>query len=397
MTATSKSLFRSIAALILTTGVALAQDQPPTPPQTTPPANGGWRRVGDPPPATTPQAAPATTQQQSADPTEPVERSDAYGQPQGMPQQSMPPQGMPQQTMPPQTMQQQSMPPQGMPQEGMPQQTMPQQSMPPQSMPQAGSRPGYGVPAVLTLRPGTFFTVRLNEGLASNHNKAGDVFTATLAQSLIAGGVVVAQRGQTVAGTVAEVGKDKDGKHFIRVAITSITAADGTQIPVQTQLSSMQGRTTPGGVEAGTVVATTAVGAAVGGVAAWGTGAAIGAGAGALVGLAAVVATHNHPAVIYPETAMTFQVTAPVTVSTANAPQAFRFAGQQDYQPAPTLMRTAPRPYPGAAYAYPGAAYAYPAPYYYGPGYYPGYYPYYWGPGIGISIGRGWGWGGRRW
>ncbi len=266
--------------------------------------------------------------------------------------------------------------------------------MPPQTTPQAANRPPYGTPAALTLRPGTFFTVRINQMLASNKNKPGDVFTATLTQPLIAGGVVVAQRGQTVAGTIVETGKDKDGKHFIRLNLNSITAADGSQIPVQTQLSSMQGRSTPGGFEAGTVVATTAVGAAVGGAAAWGTGAAIGAGAGALAGLAAVVATHNHPAVIYPETAMTFQITAPATVSTANAPQAFRFAGSQDYQPAqqPTLMRPAPRPYPGA-YMYPG--YAYPPAYYYGPG----SYPYYWGPGFGgfgdsLVIGRGFG---RRW
>lgn len=228
--------------------------------------------------------------------------------------------------------------------------------------------------------------------LASNKSKPGDVFTATLTQPLIAGGVVVAERGQTVSGTVAETGKDKDGKHFIRLNLNSITAADGSQIPVETQLSSMQGRSTPGGVEAGTVVATTAVGAAIGGAAAWGTGAAIGAGAGALAGLAAVVATHNHPAVIYPETAMTFRITAPATVATANAPQVFRFAGPRDYQqPQPGPMRGAPRPYPGASYMAPG--YAYP-PAYYGPGYYPGYYPYYGGPGFGVVIGRGFG---RRW
>ena len=53
---------------------------------------------------------------------------------------------------------------------------------------------------------------------------------------------------------------------------------------------------------------------------------------------------HNHPAVIYPETALTFQITAPATVVTANAPQAFRFAGQQDYAPQPGMVRGAPVP-----------------------------------------------------
>ena len=361
MTRISKSLYRSsLIALFLTSGVVLAQDQPPVPPQTQPPANGGWRRVGDAPPAD-PQAAPVTPQ---TDPTEPMQRSDGYGQPAAT---------MPPQTMPPQT----------------PDQAPPYQASAP------ANRPAYGLPPELTLRKGTFFTIRTNEPLQSNKNKAGDMFTATLMQPIIANGVVVAQRGQAVAGTVTEVGKDKDGKHFIRLNLSTLTLADGEQATVQTQLTSIQGRTTPGGVEAGTVVATTAVGAAIGGIAARGTGAAIGAGAGALVGLAAVVATHNHPAVIYPETALTFQITSPVTVSTVNSPQAFRFAGSQDYQPAPTLRRGPPAPgyaYPGYGYAAPGYAYpgyAYPPAYYYGPS-----YPYYWGPGFGVVIGRGWG---RRW
>jgi hypothetical protein len=374
MIRSSKTLSLSgITALMLTSGLALAQDQPPAPPNTAPPANGGWRRAGQAPP----DQAPPTALPPQTDPTQPVDRSDAYGQPA--------------QTMPPQTTQEETMP-----------QTMPPQSIRPQSMPQSTMRPAYGIPPDLIIKPGTFFTVRINQMLASNRNKPGDLFTATLTQPLVANGIVVAQRGQTVAGTVADTGKDKDGKHFIRLQLTAITAADGSQIPIKSQLSSMQGRSTPGGIEAGTVVATTAVGAAVGGAAAWGTGAAIGAGAGALVGLAAVFATHNHPAVIYPETAFTFQITAPATVATGNAPQAFRYAGQQDYQPQPAMMQGGPRPYPGASYAYPGATYAYPAPYayppayYYGPGYYPGYYPYYWGPSIGIGFGfRGYGGFGR--
>src|SRR5215472_9340083 len=92
MTRNPQSIFRStLAALILTSGVALAQDQPPTPPQAPPPANGGWRRVGDVPQAD-PQARPT-----QVDPTQPVDRSDAYGQSaEPMPPQSAPPQGMPQ-------------------------------------------------------------------------------------------------------------------------------------------------------------------------------------------------------------------------------------------------------------------------------------------------------------
>jgi len=253
------------------------------------------------------------------------------------------------------------------------------------------------VPAQLTLKPGAFFTVRINTMLASNKNKPGDLFTATLAQPLVVDGIVISQRGQTVVGRVVDAGKDKDGKHFLKLELTGVTLADGSQVPMQSQLATTQGPTTPGGVQAGTVVGTTAVGAGVGAAAGGGIGAGVGAGAGALVGIAGVIATRDHAAVVYPETPLTFQVTAPLTVSTVNAPQAFRYVGPDDYarQPAMTsrLNTRPPVGYPAPNYLY-GPGYAYPGYY---PGYYP-YYPYYWGPSVGIGFGFGGGfYGGRRW
>src|SRR6185312_1428370 len=95
--------------------------------------------------------------------------------------------------------------------------------------------------------------------------------------------------------------------------------------------------------------------------------------------IAGVIATRDHPAVVYPETPLTFQLTAPVNVSTVNAPQAFRYVGPEDYERQPTLATRVP-----ARPAYP------PVNYLYGPGYYyPGYYPYYYGPSIGIGFGFG--------
>jgi hypothetical protein len=359
MTRISNPLFRSgIAALLLTSGLALAQDQPPVPPQTPAPANGGWRRAGDPPPAAPQANAPAT--QGSADSTEPVDRApaaqapaaqagDVYAQPA-------------------------------------------QQQTPASPAPQASNRPAYGLPAQLTLKPGTFFTVRTNTMLASNKNKPGDLFTATLAQPLVVNGIVIAQRGQTVAGRVIDAGKAKDGAHFLKLELTGITLADGSQVPVQSQLATIQGGTTPAGAQAGAIVGTTAVGGGVGAVAGGGTGAGIGAGAGAAIGIAGVIATRNHSAVLYPETPLTFQVTAPVTVSTVNAPQAFRYVGPEDYERQPAMtsrLNVRPPGYPAQNFLY-GPGYSYPG-YYPGfyPGYYPGYYPYYWGPSVGIGFGFG--------
>ncbi len=316
-------------AVVMATGMAMAQDQTPAAPQTP----GAWRHLGD--QTQTLPANPATAQ--AKDP-EPVDRSaaqsDAYGQP-------------------------------------------------PANGPQRNAPPAYGLPPQLTLKAGTYIGVRVNQALSSNNNRVGDTFTATLIHPVIVDGVVVAPRGQMLYGRVAEAEKAHGGKDSrLGLELTSLTLADGTQAPMHSQLVSIQGPRTPGGVEAGTVVGTTAAGAAIGGVAARGEGAAIGAGAGAAAGLTAVLLTHNHPTVIYPETALTFAISAPVAISTANAPQAFRFAGPEDYQQAnltqanPTLIRPrAERPM-----------------YVYGPGYYPyyyPYYPYYWGPSFGVGIGFG--------
>jgi hypothetical protein len=371
MTRISNHLFRSgMAALLLTSGLALAQDQPPVPPQTPAPANGGWRHVGDQAPATPQANTPAP--QGSADSTEPVAQAPVEQVPTGQA-------------------------PTG--QNGDVYQPAPQQN-PGAPAPQASNRPAYGVPAQLTLKPGTFFTVRTNTMLASNKNKPGDLFTASLAQPLVVNGIVISQRGQTVVGRVVDAGKGKDGAHFLKLELTSITLADGSQVPVQSQLATTQGGTTPAGAQAGAIVGTTAVGGGVGAIAGGGTGAGIGAGAGAAIGIAGVIATRNHPALLYPETPLTFQVTGPVTVSTVNAPQAFRYVGPEDYERPPAMtsrLNVRPPGYPAQNYLY-GPGYSYPG-YYPGfyPGYYPGYYPYYWGPSVGIGFGFGGGFYGRRW
>ena len=301
-------------------------------------AQGGWRSFGDLAPAPAAQQAPAAEAQ---DPTQPMDRSD------------------------PQT---------------------------PKPAPNSVRvPPRYGLPPQLTIKPGTFVMVRVDQMLSSNRNQPGDVFSATLMQPVVVDGVVVAQRGQTVMGRVAEAQKSKAG-HDSRLGLelTGLTLVDGTQATVRSQLVARRGPTTPRGQEVGTVATTTAVGATVGAVADWGRGAAIGAGAGAAAGIVGVLLTHNHPSVVYPETALTFRIETPVAINTMRAPQAFRYVDPNDYQ-RPAEARTMPvrRPVP-----------------YYGPGYYP-YYSYpYWGPysgygygyglGVGIGFGRGWGYG-RRW
>jgi len=345
---------RIAAVALAASGLVFAQTQPPT---------GGWRRASDPPPASPAPAAP-TPGTQGQNP-EPVDRSDAYGQPIDQPIDT-----------PAQTRQSPATRP------------MTEPATTPSS-----STPAYGLPAELTLKAGTYISARLGQGLSTDHNHQGDTFIAHLSQPIIVDGVVVAPRNSTVYGHVEEVQKQSSSRPSrLGLQLTSITLADGTQVPIQSLMVTQTGTHTPGGVQAGTVAATTGVGAVIGGAVGWGTGAAIGAGAGAVAGIAGVLLTRNHPTVLYPETQLTFSVTSPVKISTVNNPQAFRFVGPGDTQNAQLQPRPAPRPgYYGPRY------YGYaPAPYPYPYVYAPAPYPYWgWGPGFGVVIGRGWGWG--RW
>jgi hypothetical protein len=238
------------------------------------------------------------------------------------------------------------------------------------------------LPATLTIAPGTFLTIRVNQPVSSDRNQVGDAFTASLVKPIIVNGVIVADRGQTIAGRVASVER---GGHFkgsskLGIELTDMTLVDGSQMPVHSALVSHTGPGN-GGRDAAVIGTTTVVGAAAGSVADFGRGAAIGAGAGAAAGIIGVLAAKGYPAVVTPESVLTFRVEQPIVIATDRAPQAFRYAGPGDYnQPGdqPRMMRR-PAPYYGAGY-YGG----YP---YYGP-YYGWGDPYY-GPGIGIGFGYG--------
>jgi len=242
------------------------------------------------------------------------------------------------------------------------------------------------VPAQITIPAGAFVTVRVDQFLSSDKNKAGDGFSATLSRPLVSNGLVVSRRGETVGGRVVDAkkaGRVKGVSH-LQIALNTVTLADGQQIPVQTELTSITGPTS-NGREAGAVLTTTGAGAVIGAAADWGTGAAIGAGAGLVAGVVGVLVTRGRPTVIYPESQLTFRLAKPVTFSTARAPQAFVDASTlNDQRAAMQGPRQGPPPgYRGCAG--PGCApYPYPPPYYYGP-----YYPYYWGPSFGFLYGGG--------
>ena len=89
--------------------------------------------------------------------------------------------------------------------------------------------------------------------------------------------------------------------------LTALTAVEGQQVPVQTQFIGQQGRSNTGR-SVGTVAATTGVGAAIGAAADMGAGAAVGASVGMMAGLAGVLLSHGSPAVLPPESPLTFRL-----------------------------------------------------------------------------------------
>lgn len=238
------------------------------------------------------------------------------------------------------------------------------------------------IPSELTLPAGTWVTVRVNEPISSKHSHPGDAFSATLAEPLVANGLVVARRGQVIAGRVAqsdEGGRVKGISH-LSLDLTDLSLVDGQQMPVHTELSRYEAGPSKGR-DAAAIVGTTAVGAGIGAIAAGGIGAAAGAGAGAIASVVGVLSTHGKETVVLPEDRLTFRLTQAVVIPTDRSAQAFRPATQQDYEQRPQLVRRAgPGPY---GYGY--APYGYPYPYW-GYPYYGGFYGpgFYYGPGFGF-------------
>ncbi|MDP9054400.1 MAG: hypothetical protein M3N93_08890 [Acidobacteriota bacterium] len=325
-------------ALLATTGLALAQDQTPH----------GWRSVNDPPPIGDqgPESQPEPPNfdaQPDLDQVNPAQSPDWAQANQG--------------------------------------------NYPLPTYPRNNHPAALNLPAQLTIKPGTFVTVRVNQWLSSDRNQAGDTFAAILEQPIVVDGLVVAQRGQTVFGRVTEAQKAGrvEGTSRLGVELTDLTFVDGQQASVHSQMINRTGPTSTGR-DAAAIGETTALGAIIGASADWGRGAAIGAGAGAAAGIIGVLLTRGRPTVIYPESVLTFRLEQPVTIATGHAPQAFRYADNRDYGRSPAM--TSRQPYGVYAPGYP-PAYPAPGPYAYG---YP--YPYY-GGGFGLYIGPRYGYYGR--
>lgn len=247
-------------------------------------------------------------------------------------------------------------------------------------------------PTQVTLPAGAWIKLRVDQPLSSDHSMAGEGFTATLTQPVVADGLVVARRGQTIAGRVTDAVKAGRAKGTSRLGIefTELSLVDGRQLPIRTQLIQYQGGTSKGR-DATAIATTTGVGAAIGAAADGGFGAGMGAIAGAVASTIGVLVTRGHATVIDPETELTLRLEQPVVINISGTQSAaFHSVQQSDYE------RTAlvKRPAPVVAPAYPpywGGGWGGWGPGWYGPGYF--------GPSVVVYRGYyGGGWhGGRRW
>jgi hypothetical protein len=263
---------------------------------------------------------------------------------------------------------------------------------------QAGPGPYQGPPGPdfappppqLVIAAGTWIKVRVDQPISSDHSQQGQAFTATLDQPLVVNGFVVARRGQTIEGRIAEVdrgGKVK-GTSRLGLELTEMSLVDGQQVPLRTQLIEYVGGPSVGR-DATAIATTTGVGAAIGAAADGGFGAGMGAIAGAAASTIGVLVTRGRATVVDPESVLTFRTLAPITISTERSAQAFQPVQQQDFAHRQLQQR---RVMPAPAYPY-YAGY----PYYYSPW----YSPYYFGPsfyfysGPRFYGGRGYYYGGR--
>jgi hypothetical protein len=169
-------------------------------------------------------------------------------------------------------------------------------------------------PQPLVVPAGTALTVRVGQALGSKTSQTGQTFLATVAQPVSVGGRTAIPAGATVSGTVVNAkpkGRFK-GEGQLSLALMSV-AVKGKTYSIQTRAldSTVKGK---GKRTAATTGGGAAGGALIGGIAGGGKGAGIGALVGAGAGLVGGAMTGNTQVEIPAESALTFQLSAPLTL-----------------------------------------------------------------------------------
>jgi hypothetical protein len=166
----------------------------------------------------------------------------------------------------------------------------------------------------ITVPAGTRILIRTIDPIDSTKQKTGYRFTATLETNLQAEDTVIAPRGTTIYGRLANAssaGRMK-GSSDLTLELTDIVI-NGTAYPLLTSTYEIKGKG-EGGNTAKKVVGGAGLGALIGGLAGGGKGAGIGALAGAGAGTAVAASKKGEQLQIPSESLLEFRLEQPVAL-----------------------------------------------------------------------------------
>jgi len=169
----------------------------------------------------------------------------------------------------------------------------------------------------ITVPAGTRILIRTADSIDSNKQKAGFRFTANLETNLQVDDTIVAPRGSTVYGRLAQASSAgrMSGSSELTLELTDIVI-NGTAYPLLTSTYEVKGKG-EGGSTAKKVVGGAGLGALIGGIAGGGRGAGIGAAAGAAGGTAVAASKKGQQLQIPSETLLEFRLQQPVSLPAA--------------------------------------------------------------------------------
>ena len=166
----------------------------------------------------------------------------------------------------------------------------------------------------ITVPAGTRILIRTVDSIDTTKQTKGYRFTATLETNLQAEDTVVAPRGTTVYGRLAEASSAgrMSGSSELTLELTDIVI-NGTAYPLLTSTYEVKGKG-EGGNTAKKVVGGAGLGALIGGIAGGGKGAGIGAAAGAATGTAVAGAKKGQQLQIPSESLLEFRLQQPASL-----------------------------------------------------------------------------------
>ena len=169
----------------------------------------------------------------------------------------------------------------------------------------------------VTVPAGTRLLIRTADVIDSSKQKTGYRFTATLETNLQVDDTVVAPRGSTVYGRLAQASSAgrMSGSSELTLELTDIVI-NGTSYPLLTSSYEVKGKG-EGGSTAKKVVGGAGLGALIGGIAGGGKGAGIGAAAGAGAGTAMSAAKKGQQLQIPSESLLEFRLEQPTSLPVA--------------------------------------------------------------------------------